>query len=65
VQREDFDADPAVAYEARRLVEHRLAAHAKLLMRTVGIHPVEQEIEERLAIGDPGLKLRTLSLVPA
>src|SRR3954468_10682074 len=60
----EFDADPAIADEARGAVEHGLAAHQEFLLRAVGIDPTEDEIEERLARGDRRPQLVALGLVP-
>src|SRR5438128_2038901 len=47
-----FDADAAVAEESARLVEHRLAADAKLLPRAIGLATMHREVDEGLACRD-------------
>src|SRR5687767_14796832 len=64
-RRDQLDADAAVADEAARLAEHRLAAYPEALFRAVGIDAVEEEIQERLAVGDGGAQHFALRLVPA
>jgi hypothetical protein len=60
-----FNADSAVTDEAARAVEHRLAAHPKLLLRAISIDAVEEKIEEGLPGGNGRLQHRPLGLVPA
>src|SRR3954467_6161902 len=60
-----FQSDAAIADEAARLVEHRLPAHLEFLLRAIKVAAVEDEIEERAALGDALLQRRALGLVPA
>src|SRR5688500_10429646 len=64
-RRDELDADAAVTDEPARLAEHRLAAYPEALLRAVGVDAVEEEIQERLAVGDGGAQHFTLRLVPA
>ena len=61
----ELHADSAVTDEPAGLIEHRLTAHVKLLLRAVGIDAAEDEIQERLPGCNDCLQRLPFRLVPA
>ena len=60
-----FHADSAVSDKAAELVEHRFAAHTKLLLLPVGIDATQDEVQEWLSRRDLRLQFFPLGRVPA